>query len=221
MATPQSNTITLGFSLGLLQKALSNKTSKSGRPKVVTSIRGDYFSSNCPLIEGVGVITPPEEAAIVLDTMVEESLAADAPLSVDMVVDYKTLGRMVQSAVKQQATYVTICLQKVEGIHQRVTTANDGTLISAYSVDMFDREEWQVTATSNPMAKRAKYTKSSEESTLREAVRNSAIRKRAGFDGWSKRVNENGQTVKPEQPQSDQPQSDQPDPLDELEDEDE
>lgn len=182
MSTKQDSTATVGINFGLIEYALSNRTGKNGKPKVVTAIRGDYFSSNCPLITANGKTTTVEEANAWLGQLSEYSEAEGGVLDISVTFDYKTLAIIAKAMQREQMTYATISLSKVAGIHKRIATNKNGDTITALTIDLYDRESIEVKPAANPMAMGATYC--NDDDTWFKAATTSAQAKQDGMNKW-------------------------------------
>lgn len=193
MSTKVESTATIGINFGLVEYALNNRVGKNGKPKIVTSLRGDYFASNCPLLTASGKASTTEEANSWLGVMAEYSEAAGSVLDVSVTLDYKTLAVIAKVMQKEGMTYATLSLSKVAGIHKRVAKNKDGQTITALAIDMFDRETIEVKAAGNPMAMGATYC--NDDDVWFQAALTSAQAKRGGMDKWKAAQNAAGQTT--------------------------
>jgi hypothetical protein len=200
MSTKVDSTAVVGINFGLVEYAISNRTSKSGKPKVVTAIRGDYFSSNCPLITANGKMTSIEEGNAWLGQLAEYSEAEGGVLDVSVTFDYKTLAIIAKQMQREQMTYATISLSKVAGIHKRVAVNKNGDTITALTIDLYDRESIEVKPAANPMAMGATYC--NDDDTWFKAAATSAQVKRDSMNKWkavqdAKNKSVDGETTEP------------------------
>jgi hypothetical protein len=191
MSTKVESTAVMGINFGLIEYALANRIGKNGKPKVVTSLRGDYFTSNCPLLTASGKASTIEEANSWLGVMAEYSEAEGSVLDVSVTLDYKTLTGIAKIMQKEGMTYATLSLSKVAGIHKRIAKNKDGQTITALAIDMFDRENIEVKAAGNPMAMGASYC--NDDDVWFQATSVSAQAKRGGMDKWKAAQNAVGE----------------------------
>ena len=85
--------------------------------------------------------------------------------------------------VKEGMTYAIVTFSAVPGIHKRLAKSKaTGEVITALTVDMYDKESIKVTVASNPMMLSAFY--SEDDDQWMTAVANSAMAKRKGVEGW-------------------------------------
>lgn len=213
MSAKSDSTAVIGINFGLIEYALNNRTSKSGKPKVVTAIRGDYFSSNCPLITANGKMTSTEEANAWLGQLAEYSEAEGGVLDISITFDYKTLALIAKAMQREQMTYATISLSKVAGIHKRVAINKNGDTITALTIDLYDRESIEVKPAANPMAAGATYC--NDDDVWFKAAMTSAQAKRDGMNKWKAVQDAKNKPVDGEQTESSSES------LDDLEDEEE
>ena len=191
ISTTTESSVVVGFNLGLLQSAYNNRTTRDGKPRVVTYVRGDLINANAPLIKAGGKTSTIEEANSWFGIMGELAEAEGAVLDLTVTFDFKTLGNIIKSMQKEGMSYANVTLTRVAGIHQRIAKTADGKDITALTVDIYDRDNITVVAASNPMAASATYTDSDD--AWMEAVKNSSARKRAGMDKWRATRSEDGE----------------------------
>lgn len=176
-ATVSTDNVSVGFSRGLLESVLANLGSKPA-----TLVRGDFHSSNCALITSGGKKSTIEAANGWLGQVAEMAQAEMAVLDVSVVMDARTIAKILKVMAKEAMTYAIVKLSKVPGIHKRLAKNAAGDKITALTVDLYDKETIEITAASNPMMLSAFYSENDDE--WMEAVTASARVKRGGIDGW-------------------------------------
>ena len=182
-----NDSVSVGFSRGLLENVLTNL---NGKP--ATLIRGDYHSSACALITSGGKKSTVEQANAWLGQLSEMAQAEMAVLDLSLVMDHKTLAKIIKQMVKEGMTYAIVTFSAVPGIHKRLAKSKaTGEVITALTVDMYDKETIVVTVASNPMMLSAFY--SEDDDQWMTAVANSAIAKRKGVDNWKATQAESGE----------------------------
>jgi hypothetical protein len=189
-----TNTITIGFSLGLLEWISKNRTSKNGKTLVIAPVKGDLFTSNCPLIKAGGRLTTIEQANDWLWYQGELAIANNTMLDCSIIMDFGMIAFILKEMAKGKMTYAKVTFQKVEGIHKRLVQDKDGNFIPALTVDMYDRtkESLVIEAASNPTGIKAIYC--DDDAEWEKAVIYASEKKLKGMNNWKKLQEEKGKT---------------------------
>lgn len=191
-AVQTTNTITIGFSLGLLEWISKNRTSKNGKTLVIAPVKGDLFTSNCPLIKAGGRLTTIEQANDWLWYQGELAIANNTMLDCSIIMDFGMIAFILKEMAKGKMTYAKVTFQKVEGIHKRLVQDKDGNFIPALTVDMYDRtkESLVIEAASNPTGIKAIYC--DDDAQWEKAVIYASEKKLSGMNNWKKVQEEMG-----------------------------
>lgn len=199
-------TMRFGINVGLLRSILENR----GERQRVAAVRGEFFSSQeVPLIYK-GKTQDAIKSQQWLEKQAEQALELGGVLQVTVVMDFRCLAGILKSALKANASYISIGIQSVEGIHQRLVKNREDNIVTALSVDMFDSdlEHIEVKPASNPLNASAFYA--DDDATWEAAILNSVTKQVTGFKKWkSENVSQTstqGATLppKPEAGQADQ-----------------